>query len=326
MRHRLPEQIRFMVFHELLKEKTVQALAEELSVSPSTIKRWRRGESTIPSPIVAKLTGGHPQLTKHLQAGTILSNGWGRSKGGATRWARIVREERNGAMATVRSFKKVRRAAETARCDDDGALELYGAMLGDGCLSYYFARYDGIYRKELRISGNSVKDYYYFTHVLVPILRQIFGITVTPKLRKTSQAIDIVVKNIGVFDWFVQQGFPIGEKGEIEIPERILALPPAKINKVIRGLLDTDGCISARRDEKYRYPYVFICSKSKKLLGQIKIILRGQGINAYIHADTVVVRGKENFRRWFELVGSSNPRNLERYTCWLKTGVINMGQ
>lgn len=90
----------------------------------------------------------------------------------------------------------------------------------------------------------------------------------------------------------------------------------------VRGIFDTDGQISARKDEKYRYPYIFISSSSNVLRQQLKDILRSQGITAYVYRDNVVVRGLRNFNKWLELVGSSNPRNLKRFKELQETGKL----
>ena len=172
---------------------------------------------------------------------------------------------------------------------------------------------------EIGISGNSIKDLEYFRNYVVPLIKEKFGIKTKIKFRKTSNTIDIQIINRGLFEWLKNNGFPIGKKGQIFIPEHIIKLPSKKINNLIRGIFDTDGCISARKDEKYRYPYIFIATVSVPLRKQLKELLRRQGLPAYIHAHTVVLRGRNNFKKWFQLIGSKNPRNLKLYKEFMET-------
>ena len=105
----------------------------------------------------------------------------------------------------------------------------------------------------------------------------------------------------------------------------MLNLPTKNLNVIIRGLLDTDGHINARKDEKYKYPYVTITSYSGLLRNQLKAILRSQNFPAFIHAESVSVRGIKHIHKWFELIGSSNSRIINKYEEFCKTGKIVPG-
>ncbi len=186
-------------------------------------------------------------------------------------------------------------------------------MIGDGCLSKYFASYERRVLYVTLLTGNSLKENEYQLY-LSNILSKLFDVNCKPRIRRNSSNTTILQTSTKrVFDWFIENGFPVGKKDGIVIPKKLLGLPKNKLNKIIRGIFDTDGCISARKDENYRYPYIFISSSSIVLREQIKDILRQQKIPAYVHKDTVVVRGIKNFNKWFELIGSSNLRNLKRY-------------
>jgi intein/homing endonuclease len=203
---------------------------------------------------------------------------------------------------------------------DERALELFGAMIGDGCLSKYYASYGKRWMHVTLLTGNAIKEMEYQLY-LSGLLSELFDVNCKPRIRKnSSNTIILETSARRVFDWFLRHGFPCGKKKEIQIPDRIMRLPRKKLNLVIRGIFDTDGQISARKDEKYRYPYIFISSSSSLLRQQIKQILRIQGIKTYISRDNVVVRGVGNFYRWIELVGSRNRRNLRRINEFIETG------
>jgi hypothetical protein len=212
--------------------------------------------------------------------------------------------------------------AESVDITNPRALEFYGIMMGDGCVSRYYIKPEKRYRTEARITGNSIKDKEYFDYFLVPMLHELFKTNVKPRKRKWENTIDLVSCASNVSGWLVRHGFPVGKKYNLQIPPSIMSMPPEKKNNVIRGLFDTDGCVAARKDEEYKYPYVFIWAKNKKLREQIKEILREQGMPAYLHGDAVVLRGCNNFKIWFKKIGSSNPRNIKKYDEWLSTGKI----
>lgn len=205
---------------------------------------------------------------------------------------------------------------------DDKALELFGAMIGDGCLSKYYASYPKRVLQVTLLTGNAIKEKEYQLY-LSGLLSDLFGVCCKPRVRKNSS--NTIILETGakrVFDWFLLHGFPCGKKNNIEIPKKLSGLPKTKLNLIIRGIFDTDGQISARKDEGYRYPYIFISSSSSPLRQQIKHILRSQDIKAYIHADNIVVRGIGNFLKWFKLIGSNNPRNLKRFREFQETGKL----
>jgi len=203
---------------------------------------------------------------------------------------------------------------------DDRALELFGAMIGDGCLSRYYATNAKRFLHVTSLSGNAIKEKEYQQY-LSGLLSALFSVNCRPRVRKnSSNTIILETSSRRVFDWFIEHEFPCGKKGQIKIPERFLRLPKKKLNLIIRGVFDTDGQISARRDERYRYPYIFIASSSSILRQQIKEILRSQEIAAYVHSDSVVVRGLRNFKKWVELIGSSNQRNIKRFRELQETG------
>ena len=316
---------------------TLKELSFSIDVNYRTLKRWKSGTTTIPYIYFNKMESIFPELFNFKKYAKELSVHWGQSLGG-TKFTTLIDKKKLGKrMKYVRSFRKFReveipvhykgkiilRTFRTkdkpirASIDNDKILEFYGILMGDGFISQYLS--NNQLRMEIGISGNSIKDLEYFRNYVVPLIKEKFGIKTKIKFRKTSNTIDIQIINRGLFEWLKNNGFPIGKKGQIFIPEHIIKLPSKKINNLIRGIFDTDGCISARKDEKYRYPYIFIATVSVPLRKQLKELLRRQGLPAYIHAHTVVLRGRNNFKKWFQLIGSKNPRNLKLYKEFMET-------
>ncbi len=201
-------------------------------------------------------------------------------------------------------------------------LEFYGIMMGDGCLSQFYANYDKRERKVVVITCNAVKDYEYVSSYISSLIKDIYGFTPYIRINKKQNVIIIYITNKYVFYSLQNYDFPVGKKYQISIPRRMMNLPKKKINHIIRGIFDTDGCISARKDENYLYPHILISSYSQLLRQQLKEILQEQNFRAYIHDTNVVIKGKANFIKWFKLIGSSNSRNINKYKEWLETGKI----
>ena len=308
-------------FGSLKTKNSFKALSDELGVSYNTFKKWRSGELTLPK-------SRFEELTKKLGRGydfTVLSPAWGQSKGGKKSVKNMSKLAMRKRMEKVRKLRTFRSQGPVPSIKDPGACELYGAMLGDGCLSRY-AISTGREVHEVRLVGNITKDYDYMEQTVLPSFVRLFNVKTKIKPKERHSVAVFSTKKKSVFNWFKEQGFPVGKKTKkLSLPDSILNLPRQNLNQVIRGLLDTDGHINSRKDEGFKYPYISITSSSPLMREQIKSILRKQGFAAFIHASSVSVRGKRNFLKWFQLIGSSNPRNLNKYREFMETGRILPG-
>lgn len=306
------------IFSIIRKYISRYELAKRLGINVSTLKRWRSGKNTIPLSQFDKLSSMYPILENYKEKGLILNSNWGQQIGGKSHLNRISELELKEKMKFVRSHRKKIKEMQVD-LKDPFVLEFIGAMIGDGCLSRY--KNYGRIRNEIVISGNSIKDYSYFVY-LTKSIHETFGIKTKIYKRKSSNTIDIKILNSPLFIWLSNHGFPIGKKGQIAISHEIMGLSNQDLNHVIRGIFDTDGHISSRKGEGYKYPSICLTSISKPLRNQLISILRNQDFPAYVHDQAVFVRGAHNFKRWFNLIGSNNDRNLKKYNEYLLTGKI----
>lgn len=211
---------------------------------------------------------------------------------------------------------------------DNAIYELLGVCLGDGCLSTYFSKYDKCKRYEVKFTGNSNYDLQYYKNFLTPILKSKFNIRLSYRVRKDCNAINMDIHNKQVFMFFKDIGMPIGDKkNKIMLPPKTFSLPKKSKAAILRGLLDTDGCIFARKDEEYKYPHLEISSGTLKFLLQLKKLIRQFGIPAYVHwtnghGGNVLLRGSKNVKLWMKQIGSSHPVIKERYNKWLTEGIL----
>lgn len=229
-------------------------------------------------------------------------------------------------MKYVRSFRK---RAEIPLKDAE-IFELFGICLGDGHLSRYFSKYDDSFRYTVGFTGNFKDDFEYYESFLMPLLKSKFKIRLSIKRREYCGAININISNRTVFDFFKDIGMPVGKKKDaISIPDSVFKESPEIKAAILRGLLDTDGCIYARKDERYRYPHIKITSINSKFLLQLRTLIREFDLPAYVHlegrsisAGDVVVRGSKNIISWMDKIGTSHPIVKQRYREWLSTGIL----
>jgi hypothetical protein len=138
-------------------------------------------------------------------------------------------------------------------------------------------------------------------------------------------------------------GFPYGAKSTIvSTPKEILNLKNKEIvNRFLRGLFDTDGCLSffKRNYGKYcvfkatrnYYPQVGIKLVSEKLSQEINDLLSYLGFNYYsnsyqphnINSNKVFcvrLSGTANLEKWIQNIGFKNMSKLSRYLIWKEHG------
>lgn len=317
------------------KYKTWVELSKDVGTSSTPLKKFRRGTGTILETAFLKLLGylDEKDKTDFLSQAEYLDANWGAIKGGIISNSKLSKEELNNRMRKIRlciKENKQKKQRDFSKLDlptleNLEICELFGALLGDGCSGKYLT--EGKRKRTIyptQIAGNAIKDFEY-VQKLGKIFEKYFGLKPYLRIRKDN-CVQLAVRSCVVYEWLVSLGFPVGKKPlNFGLSEQILKLPTKNLNAVIRGLLDTDGHVNARKDEEYRYPYVTITSYSSVLRDQIKSILKRQGFTAFIHAECVSVRGIKNFQRWFELIGSNNSRILNKYKEFCNTGKIIPG-
>ena len=161
-----------------------------------------------------------------------------------------------------------------------------------------------------------------------------YNLNPTIYLNKRDNTIQLVYYSKALLEFKKNFGLCVGKKDNVEIPKSIL--DSDYILDFIRGLFDTDGCLHFQK--KYKevnyYPRLDITSKSKKLISQTDEILRNHGFttsacfnNKSIASNgtqctthRVFIYGLKNLRRWVELIGFSNPKNIKKFNEWKKEG------
>lgn len=201
--------------------------------------------------------------------------------------------------------------------------ELYGILLGDGCLSKFF--HQKKWHFVIRIDGNAETDRIYYTEHVIPLIKDITGRDVKLKERKDCNGTYLSFECKKLFEFFENRyDFPVGKKGKIKIHDSLSDRWSA-LKHILRGLMDTDGSLyfTKNNSDIRRYPIIEISSHSSPLLEQLKNILIEKGFRVKIHAkygDSIKLHGKLNLNKWFREIGSSHIDKISKHTYWRNFG------
>lgn len=194
-----------------------------------------------------------------------------------------------------------RRSAELA--------EFLGIMQGDGHLATY----------QVLIATNSETDVKHARFV-GRLGKKLFGIAPRISTRKDEKTIRVVFSSKNMVASLKKFGMPIGNKLDhgLSIPKWIAASTKYK-KAFIRGLFDTDGCLflDKHRTKHKLYEHIgwMITSVSPHFREQIVQTMYELGFRPSCQPSqiSVFLRRQVDIRRFFDEVGSSNKKHLDRY-------------
>jgi hypothetical protein len=240
-----------------------------------------------------------------------LPGNWGQKIGGHNSSGRFSQDELFKHMAYVRKFRKTSEKAFTFKYDSS-FFEFYGILMGDGCISQYKDS-AGVSRCDLVITGDKRFEVSYFSYIK-SMLKDKFNIHAYVYQYRNENTIRLFVRSKPFSRCFLNLGFPCGNKYRtLMIPPPFVSFGWGKLKYLIRGLFDTDGSIFAKRNERYRYPYISLSSKNPDLLIELRSILRRRGYPFYINGQNLVMKGLSNAARWMDDVGTSNQKHSFKY-------------
>ena len=315
MRIKLENPIEF--FRKILEENkiTLHKLSRKVKVNYSTLKKYSRGELTIPGPLFELLILLCDDKEVWLKNSQKFEDNWGSSKAGKISVLNNNMDER---IIHARKFKKIKKVSLKI---DKFFCEFYGALMGDGCISK-FKDWEDKERIVIYISGNKELNSNYLKYLQNRIRRE-FKVYVYFYEYKNQNLCFLSIKHKDLASFLSKFGFPIGLKyGKLKIPKKILHLPWGTKKRLIRGLFDTDGSICAKKREDYKYPQISISSKDQIVLKQLYSLLKERGYPCWISGDNISIRGIGCVKKWMSDIGSSNNRNIFKYEYWLKNKML----
>ncbi len=191
--------------------------------------------------------------------------------------------------------------------------ELIGIFMGDGHVGKY----------QSSITTNSQTDVSHALYVK-NLLEKLFNVRANLRFRSDSKACELVVSSKEVSRFLESQGMPCGSKirDGVRIPEWIIR-NDVFIKAFLRGLFDTDGCVYMD-NHKYKnlvYKNIGIAFTNYELsiLAFFKDQLESLGLHPTQKTKhTVFLRRSKEIQRYFDLVGTSNPKHKNRYLEFLE--------
>lgn len=182
--------------------------------------------------------------------------------------------------------------------------EFVGIMLGDG----------GITKEQATITLNTDADKQYIKYVS-NLGKTLFG--QSPKIapRNDCRATNLRYSGISLIKFLSKIGLEPGDKvkRQVGVPTWIMKSIKYK-TACLRGLMDTDGCIS-RCTHKYKlknYTYLNPCftNRSKPLLNFVTNTFSELKLHPSVAGERIWLYNMHSVRNYFKIVGSSNFRLL----------------
>lgn len=320
LRLKFPSGQQKLFIKKLLQNKaTIISLSRIADVSPRTVRDWRLEKYHIPERVIkmfckqykVKLPNNIPQLIEN----------WKLMKTQISREGAIARYKIYGNFSTPEGRRKgghnalqiLRKRGLAAWCSKPynypkkgkNLAEFVGIMLGDG----------GITKEQATITLNTVADKEYVNYVS-KLGNTLFG--QKPKIsdRKDCQATNLRYSGINLIEFLLKIGLKRGDKvkQQVGVPDWIKSSIKYKV-ACLRGLMDTDGCIS-RCTHKYKsksYTYYNPCfaNRSKPLLNFVTETFDELNLHPSVAGERIWLYNKATIRDYYEIVGSSNYRLLK---------------
>jgi len=207
---------------------------------------------------------------------------------------------------------------------------IVGVLAGDGNIFVRKDKHD--YR--IKCVGNPLDEVKFYKDILAPLFKKVFNVQLDLKYQDSNTTYGFYIYSkslVGFFNEIFE--LPVGKKyDKLRIPTII------KENNLtadfIRGLADTDFCVTFRGNRKF--PSIVGSSKSKSFIKEISSELKKLGFTFYEVYDykiednrfvdgcsfinKIEINGKENFNLWMDKIGFSSPKHLKKIE---KMGVAN---
>lgn len=204
--------------------------------------------------------------------------------------------------------------------------EFLGAMAGDGYIGEY-KNVQGYPGYKVGICGHSEYDKAYLCVHIKSLIKTLFGLDAKVSYHKNQNTMSLHTNSPGLFFFLKSIGMNVGAKKNISIPSVVLADKRFLI-PFIRGLFDTDGCVSLKKRHKNNkyYPTISFVQKSTIMMKQVETALKSLGFHVYVQYGFLVdlgtgkkyygnkldINGKDALELWMRLIVFSNPKHLSK--------------
>jgi len=202
-----------------------------------------------------------------------------------------------------------------------------GILVGDGSISKRIEKNE----YSIKCVGNPKDEKDLYHKIIGPRFNDIFGFTPEIRLMDSNTTYGLRIHSKTLFRFFTEViGLHYGRKDQkLNIP-RIIKENPELTTYFIRGLFDTDGCISFKKKytDKPYYPVITLNSQSKILVQEISQALKKKGFKVvemydykvkdhrnregFTIINRVELNGKDNLRLWLKKIKFDSPKHLNK--------------
>jgi len=188
--------------------------------------------------------------------------------------------------------------------------EIFGVILGDGHLD----------RKTLTIAGNSNEIEHYF--YLERKFDELFGLKSHIFKIKDQNSMQLRVNSTELIKFLIGNSFVLGNKirNKESLPKWIFEKKEFAAG-ALRGMFDTDGGIY-QKQKGYRRAIVEFQTESSHIRENLVELIKKIGLNPSKSDVNIRIQNQDEVLKFFQIVGSSNPKNIARYNIFIKTGEI----
>jgi len=192
--------------------------------------------------------------------------------------------------------------------------EEIGMNYGDGFLSSK--------KYEYRLKGNKNNEREYYDNYIKKLFKRLYNLNLNIKEYETTYGFELYSKAFWEFKTKIL-GIKAGKKTKLKVPDFIKNGNQMIITSFIKGLFDTDGSVSFlnKYNKGNYYPLISLASVSKELIDDVYFMLGKLSLNPkkYCFKNKtwqIQLAGYERFKRYNELVGWSNQKNLNKIKNW----------
>ncbi|HVA11399.1 MAG TPA: hypothetical protein VNG32_04525 [Candidatus Dormibacteraeota bacterium] len=322
MRVRLSTKDREYIFSRLDKKGLgLIKIASVIDVSPRTITDWKRGKYNMTINHFDKIVL-LAEIDNLSLSPEVLDTWWNNSAAG--KQGAAARFKKHGQLGDNKSRRLGGKNSYLKRKDnqkdiyspksiiepaqDERLAEFIGILIGDG----------GVTKYQVAIASNTIDDREYIVYI-ISLIRQLFGIDPSISVRKNMNCTVTVISSVNLVKYLKKQGVPVGDKlrQNLDIPAWILRDRKLAI-ACLRGIFDTDGGVYLEthkiKGKQYSYPRLAFVSMSPNLRASIHQVLTDLEFSPKIRNNrSVNLEKRLDIRKYFGLVGTSNPKHMSRW-------------
>ncbi len=320
MRILLPKGGQNKFINQVLAKMSITQAAQLCNLSKRTIRDWRREKflmqksamellcerTNIPLPEKFEerddywYANPYPGYMTAVKSGKFGGNSEYRKQKRYKWW------QKTGKFLDIPIFRRkpIRRPRKSKKL-----AEFMGIMLGDGGITKY--------ANQICITLNNKDDKEYIKFVS-KLIEQLFSQKPSIVNHKSAFAARVLVSSTSLVDYLILRGLKTGNKVkmQVDIPNWVKKSSSFSI-ACVRGLMDTDGCLFYEchniKNKRYCYPRLTFVTASAPLRDSVFGILENLNLEPKIeNTRHVSIEKKEKIKEYFRVIGSSNPKHLNK--------------